>query len=114
MMRTMAAVGSPPHMKTKVYGKEPLKRDGAIEGAMKKLAHKEPQHVLYALAVKPAHQGKGYAGVLVRALCARADKDGLPVYVDCAGERLEKLYSHLGFQIVNKVTLADPTNQEGS
>ncbi len=114
MMRTMKQAGAPPHMKTKVYGKEPLKRDGAVEKAMKKLAHRGPQYVLYALAVKPAHQGKGYASALVRALKALADRDGLPVCVDCVGERLEAIYGHLGFEVQQRLEVIDPTKQEGS
>ena len=114
MMKTMMKVGSPPHMSTKIYGKGPLKRDGAVEGGMKKLGHAGPQYVLYALSVKPEHQGKGVAGALVRALFALADRDGVPVYVDCAGERLEAIYGKLGFEKVKQVEVTDPTNEEGS
>lgn len=116
MMSTMGKCGKPPHMKSSVYGKEPFKRDGAVEKAMKNLAHGVKNcYILYTLAVKPEHQGKGIASALVRsALFKLADRDGLPIYVDCAGERLEKLYAHLGFVRERQVELLDPTKQEGS
>ena len=114
MMKTMAAAGSPPHMKSAVYGKEPLKRDEAIVKAMKQLAHKGPQYILYMLAVKPQHQGKGCAAALVRALFALSDRDGVPCCLDSTGARLEKFFAHLGFEQQKKLEVADPTSQEGS
>ena len=114
MMSTMSKCGNPPHMSGKEpYGKEPMKRDEAVEKGMKKLAQKGPQYILYALSVKPAHQGKGVARALVNALFACADRDQVPAYVDCVGERLVKLYSHLGFEKHAEAEVVDPTKQEG-
>ena len=64
-----------------------------------------------ALAVHPAHQGRGYASSLVRAAFALGDRDGLPVTVECAGERMEALYTHLGFEKHAQAAVDDPTNQ---
>ena len=89
------------------------RRDEAVEKGMKKLAQKGPQYILYALSVKPAHQGKGVARALVNALFACADSDQVPTYVDCVGERLVKLYSHLGFEKHAEAEVVDPTKQEG-
>ena len=113
VMRTALKAGSPPHTKKKVYGKEPLRREAAIVKAMKQLAHKGPQYILYNLAVKPAHQGKGCATALVRALVALGGREGVPVYLD-ASERLQTFYSRLGFEKQTEVEVVDPTGQEGS
>lgn len=112
MMGTMSKAGKYPLMNKKVYGPGPMKRDGATEKAMKKLSHKGPQHILYSLAVKPAHQKKGVAKALVAALLAAADRDQLPTHVDCAGENLEKMYTHLGFVKQADAELVDPTGGE--
>jgi len=115
MVSTAFSLGTPPHMKTKVYGKEPQKRDGGIITAMKALKYTGgPQYIIYMLAVKPSAQGKGVAKALVNALFAVGDREQLPVTVDCAGERLEKLYTHLGFQKRVEAKAEDPTKQEGS
>ena len=66
-----------------------------------------------------SHGGRGYAchqvalvsSSLVRAAFALGDRDGLPVAVECAGERMEALYTHLGFEKHAQAAVDDPTNQ---
>jgi GNAT superfamily N-acetyltransferase len=111
--RTMMSAGYPPHLKKSVYGKEPLRREATVIKAQKKLAFKGPQYLLYNLAVKPAHQGKGCAAALVRALIALGERDGVPVCI-YAGERLEAFYGRLGFEKQQLVEVVDPTGQAGS
>ena len=59
----------------------------------------------------PPFLGRGYASSLVRAAFALGDRDGLPVTVECAGERMEALYTHLGFEKHAQAAVDDPTNQ---
>ena len=114
IMRTMMACGTPPHVNTKVHGKGPAKRDEAAMKAMKSLNHRGPQWILYAIAVHPDCQGKKVASALVKCLFALGDRDGCPVTVECAGERMDTIYSHLGFVKVESKEVEDPTGQEGS
>lgn len=113
VLRTALKVGSPPHMKKKVYGKEPLRREAAVVKGMKKLSHKGAQYILYNLAVKPAYQGQGCGTALVRALIALGGREGVPIHLD-ASERLQAFYSRLGFEKQMEEEVADPTGQEGS
>ena len=83
----------------------------ALDSAAKTLAFQGVQYQISALAVHPAHQGRGYASSLVRAAFALGDRDGLPVTVECAGERMEALYTHLGLEKHAQAAVDDPTNQ---
>ena len=111
--RTMMKAGYPPHLKKNVYGKEPVRRESAVLKGQKKLALKGPQYLLYNLAIKPEHQGKGCGGALVRALIALGEKEKVPVCV-YVSERLEAFYTHLGFEQQQLAEVADPSGQEGS
>ena len=88
-----------------------MKRDEAAIKAMKRLNHKGPQIIIYAIAVRPEHQGQKIATALVNCAFALGDRDGLPVSVECAGERMEALYTHLGFEKHAQAAVDDPTNQ---
>jgi GNAT superfamily N-acetyltransferase len=114
MMSVIMSLGKPPHYKPKVWGKEPPKREAALTKGMKKLAYKGPQYVVYLMAVKPAHQGKKVGGALLKAVLALSDRDSVPAYLECAGERLQGLYGHLGFERHALAEIEDPSNQEGS
>ena len=112
IMRTMMAAGNPPHSKTAKYGKEPMKRDEAAIKAMKRLNHKGPQIIIYAIAVRPEHQGQKIATALVNCAFALGDRDGVPVTVQCGGStsddpgRVEQMYAHLGFERESAVDTA--------
>lgn len=108
MMSTMMKAGKPPHMKAATYGKGPLKRDEAIVKTMKKLKISGTQYIVYMLGVKPQHQGKGVAKALMHALFEISDRDQAPVYLDSMGDRLEALFAHLGFELQQKIEVADP------
>lgn len=58
------------------------------------------------LGVAEAHQGKGHGGRLLGALFGRADRQGLPVYLETETENNVSLYEHLGFRVMRKVTLS--------
>ena len=58
-----------------------MKRDEAAIKAMKRLNHKGPQIIIYAIAVRPEHQGQKIATALVNCAFALGDRDGVPVTV---------------------------------
>jgi GNAT superfamily N-acetyltransferase len=64
-----------------------------------------PYIYLLLLGVKTAHRGKGLGGLLLRALMADCDAQGLPIYLETETEENVRMYEHFGFRLIKKVTL---------
>ncbi|MFC1984465.1 GNAT family N-acetyltransferase [Chloroflexota bacterium] len=60
---------------------------------------------LQTVGVEPRFRGKGYASKLIRPMLTRIDDEGIPCYVDTLDEYNVPLYEHLGFKVVDKVTI---------
>jgi GNAT superfamily N-acetyltransferase len=58
-----------------------------------------PHWYLSLLAVRPDCQGQGHAGALVRPMLQRADREGLPCYLETQNERNLPVYAHFGFEV---------------
>jgi ribosomal protein S18 acetylase RimI-like enzyme len=75
--------------------------------------HKEyanfPHLYLYNIAVDPDHQGKGWAGVLLKPMLAKADNQRLPCYLE-SPERNVSLYEHFGFEVLEHISSPDSDN----
>lgn len=54
---------------------------------------------LHFVGVRPAHQGKGWGGRIIREGLARADAEGLPSWLETATAENVPLYQRLGFVI---------------
>ena len=54
---------------------------------------------LQLLAVAPAFQGKGFSSRLLKPMLARADKEGLPCYLETHDAKNVTLYEHFGFRV---------------
>jgi GNAT superfamily N-acetyltransferase len=54
------------------------------------------------LAVDPAYQGKGYGGVLLKALLADIDRQGRPCYMETFTQKDASFFRHFGFEVVEK------------
>ncbi|MBA3942743.1 MAG: GNAT family N-acetyltransferase [Sphingopyxis sp.] len=52
---------------------------------------------LHYVGVRPAHQGKGHGGRIIRTQTAVADRDGLPCWLETATPENVPLYERLGF-----------------
>lgn len=52
---------------------------------------------LHYVGVRPAHQGKGHGGRIIRAQTAVADREGLPCWLETATPENVGLYERLGF-----------------
>jgi len=61
-----------------------------------------PHLYLQLLGVDPAQQGKGYSSLLLRAMFARTDKEGIPCFLETQVEKNVALYQHLGFRVVEE------------
>lgn len=57
------------------------------------------------MAVDTDSQGQCLCSKLMRAVCAQADADNLPVLLETWSERNAAIYGHFGFQIVEKFGL---------
>lgn len=72
---------------------------GRIDALREEVA--PPLHwYLMALGVRPSDQRKGLGRELVRPVLDRADRDGIPCYLETFRERTAGYYRRLGFEVV--------------
>ena len=57
---------------------------------------------LYPIGVDPVYQGKGHAGLLLRAKFGEIDEQNVPCYLETNKEINVSLYQHFGFEIVEE------------
>jgi GNAT superfamily N-acetyltransferase len=60
---------------------------------------------LQMLGVDPQYQGKGFSSRLVKPMLARADREGLPCFLETQLEKNVSLYKHFGFRVVEEGTI---------
>jgi GNAT superfamily N-acetyltransferase len=58
-------------------------------------------------AVSPEHQGKGFGSKLMRMIIEESKKDSLPIYLQTCTEKNYLIYSHLGFELIEKTIILD-------
>ena len=64
-----------------------------------------PHFYLSAIGVDPDRQGQGIGTALMRPVLERADRDGVPAYLETAVARNVLLYERLGFDVVEEMEL---------
>jgi GNAT superfamily N-acetyltransferase len=57
---------------------------------------------LEMLAVDPDYQGKGFSSRLLRPILARADREGVPCYLDTQLAKNVDIYKHFGFRVAEE------------
>ena len=62
----------------------------------------EKHMYLQTLGVAPEHQGKGFAGRLLKPMFARLDREGLPCFLETLDVKDVPFYEHFGFQTVDE------------
>jgi ribosomal protein S18 acetylase RimI-like enzyme len=65
----------------------------------------EPHLHLQLLAVRPERQGRGIGSALMAPVLERADRDGVPAYLEATSERNRALYERYGFAFRGPVPL---------
>lgn len=65
-----------------------------------------PCFYLWVLGVDPPLQGRGLGGAMLRALCARADRAGVPTYLETDKESSVRMYQAHGFEVERDITIA--------
>jgi GNAT superfamily N-acetyltransferase len=61
-----------------------------------------PHLHLQLLGVDPVYQGQGFSSKLLRPMLARADKEGIPCFLETQAEKNVALYEHFGFRVVDE------------
>jgi len=75
-----------------------------LEGKHKKIAPFNHWYLML-LGVGPEFQGKGYAGMLLRAMFSREDTNSLPYYLETETEKNVSFYEHFGFKVLDTCIL---------
>jgi ribosomal protein S18 acetylase RimI-like enzyme len=73
-----------------------------VGASMAKHHPQAPHWYLRFLGVRPEAQGKGWGGVALRHGIARAEADGLPIYLETATPENVGLYRRFGFAITQE------------
>lgn len=64
---------------------------------------KQPHYYLLGLGVEPDQQGRGIGTQLMAPVLEKADREGLPAYLESSKERNLPLYQRNGFEVVERV-----------
>ena len=65
----------------------------------------QPYWYLGLLAVEPAAQGRGVGSALVRTGLERADRDGVPTFLETGTQPNVAFYERLGFGVTDEILL---------
>ncbi|UCC16163.1 MAG: GNAT family N-acetyltransferase [Dehalococcoidales bacterium] len=57
---------------------------------------------LQMIGVDPQHQGKGFAGKLIKLMLTRLDVEKMPCYLETLDEKNVSLYEHFGFKLLEE------------
>jgi len=83
---------------------------GRWEEIIALLDENHPHHTdhdyLWLLGVVPAWQGHGYGSALLRAVLDRADRTGVPAYLEATSSDNRRLYERHGFQVTAELAVA--------
>lgn len=67
----------------------------------------DPVWYLPFIGVDPGHQSRGHGSALLEVGLARADRDGLPAYLESTTPRNRSLYERHGFEVVGEIQAGD-------
>lgn len=67
---------------------------------------KEPHYYLLGIGVDPDLQGRGIGTQLMAPVLERADREGMPAYLESSKEKNLPLYERNGFKVVEQIELS--------
>ena len=74
-------------------------RFGRIDGEMRRRHPRYRHWYLWFLAVDPPHQGRGLGSMLLRSLSQKAERDGVPCYLETDKVSSVRLYEKHGYKV---------------
>lgn len=77
---------------------------GALQ-MMDKKHPRKPHYYLLGIGVEPELQGRGIGTQLMAPVLERADREGMPAYLESSKEKNLPLYQRNGFEVVERVDL---------
>lgn len=83
-----------------------MSADEFITSIRKRVA---PSHYwnLKLIGVDPAFQGKGFGGILLKAMLKQIDQESLPCYLETENDKNISFYQHCGFEVRDKSQIPD-------
>ena len=78
-----------------------------IDAWMRKGHRAEPHWYLFMLGVEPRYHGRGFGGALLRRLSERADRDGMPAYLETDKPENVPLYKRFGYVVTEEAQLRE-------
>jgi GNAT superfamily N-acetyltransferase len=90
-----------------VFGPEVMQRFMTWGGISGPLTPPQPYWYLGILATHPDWQRQGLAREVLRPVGARADEEGLPMYLETATESDVAYYTRLGFAVLHEIDMPD-------
>ena len=89
----------------RVAGAGRLPRVIAALQEMDKKHPRQPHYYLLGIGVEPELQGRGIGTQLMAPVLERADREGMPAYLESSKEKNLPLYQRNGFEVVERVDL---------
>ena len=91
-------------------GKEIINRQVSASEYMKSLHRSQlsvPHLYLSTIGIDETHRGKGLASSLIQPMLDKADREGLPCYLDTHNENNVGLYQRFGFRVAHESVIPD-------
>jgi ribosomal protein S18 acetylase RimI-like enzyme len=82
-------------------------RLASIDAWMRKGHRAQPHWYLFMLGVEPRDHGRGFGGALLRRLSERADRDGVPAYLETDTPENVPLYERFGYTVTEEAQLRE-------
>jgi len=77
----------------------------AVNDSIRNIYMKVPYWYLGPIGVDPKHQGKGFAGMLLKPMLRRIDKEKLPIWLETNLKRNVTFYEHFDFYILEEIII---------
>jgi ribosomal protein S18 acetylase RimI-like enzyme len=81
---------------------------------IEKVHPREPHWYLAYLGTDPQHQGHGIGGKLIREITDRADREGMPAYLESSKESNIPFYRQHGFEVTERIDVKGGTAAGGA
>ncbi len=88
---------------TRHGGFKSIQRGTSVDESLAMYKPTEPHYFLFAIGTRPAQQNKGIGSKLMEAGLEKADREGLPAYLESSKESNLHFYRKFGFEVIEKI-----------